>query len=143
LGNVQNYGISTTSQAIAGLVNDSYMTPARTADAIEALSPVQSVQGRTGDVVLTPADRVQLQLGIEHNVKFRTVEVGNELTGSRAQRLRLIAAGTLSRLLHIDGNIQRNYYMPHGQSESPNGTMNMRLLSTEYMKRPYAFALRS
>lgn len=37
LSNVQNYGLATLAEAQAGLVNTSYMTPLRTADAIAAM----------------------------------------------------------------------------------------------------------
>lgn len=39
LGNVQNYGIATQAEAEAGTVSNKYMTPLRTRQAIEALSP--------------------------------------------------------------------------------------------------------
>lgn len=38
LGNVQNYAVATTAEAQAGLVDDKYMTPLKTKDAINALA---------------------------------------------------------------------------------------------------------
>lgn len=57
LGNVQNYGIATQAEAEAGTSSTKYMTPQRTSQAITALSPVKSVNYRTGDVYLT-ADEI-------------------------------------------------------------------------------------
>jgi len=56
LGNVQNYGIATQAQAEAGTANNVYMTPQRTKQAIDALSPVKSVNGKTGVVTLAASD---------------------------------------------------------------------------------------
>lgn len=57
LGSVQNYGIATQAEAEAGTSSTKYMTPQRTSQAITALSPVKSVNNRTGDVYLT-ADEI-------------------------------------------------------------------------------------
>lgn len=57
LGNVQNYGIATQAEAEAGTSSTKYMTPQRTSQAITALSPVKSVNNRTGEVYLT-ADEI-------------------------------------------------------------------------------------
>ena len=56
LGNVQNYGIATQAQAEAGSVNNVYMTPLRTKQAIGVLQAVKSVAGKTGHVTLTKDD---------------------------------------------------------------------------------------
>lgn len=57
LGSVQNYGIATQAEAEAGTSSTKYMTPQRTSQAITALSPVKSVNNRTGEVYLT-ADEI-------------------------------------------------------------------------------------
>lgn len=56
LGSVQNYGIASQSEAEAGSTNSKYMTPLRTKQAIDTLSPVKSVNGKTGTVILSKSD---------------------------------------------------------------------------------------
>ncbi len=56
LGNVENYGIATQAEAEAGSVNNKYMTPLRTKQAIDVLQAVKSVAGKTGNVTLTKND---------------------------------------------------------------------------------------
>jgi len=45
LGNVQNYGIATKSQAEAGTVNTAYMTPLRVKEAIVSLAGAKPITG--------------------------------------------------------------------------------------------------
>lgn len=49
LGNVQNYGIASQSQAENGTSNSAYMTPLRTKQAIEKLSPSYVIDTEIGD----------------------------------------------------------------------------------------------
>ena len=56
LGNVGNYRVATQAQAEAGSVNNVYMTPLRTKQAIDVLQAVKSVAGKTGHVTLTKDD---------------------------------------------------------------------------------------
>lgn len=56
LGSVQNYGIATQAEAEVGTSSNKYMTPQRTKQAIDALSPVKSVAGKTGTVTISWAD---------------------------------------------------------------------------------------
>jgi len=56
LGNVENYGIASKTEAEAGTASNKYMTPQRTSQAIAALSPVKSVAGKTGAVTLVKGD---------------------------------------------------------------------------------------
>lgn len=66
LGNVQNYGVASQSQAEEGTASNAYMTPLRTKQAIDALSPVKSVAGKKGAVTLSKSD---VGLGNVDNVK--------------------------------------------------------------------------
>jgi hypothetical protein len=56
LGSVQNYPAASQSEAEAGTANNRYMTPQRTKQAIDALAPVKSVAGKTGNVSLQASD---------------------------------------------------------------------------------------
>ncbi len=56
LGNVENYGIATQTEAEAGSVNNKYMTPLRVKQAINVLQAIKSVAGKTGNVTLTKDD---------------------------------------------------------------------------------------
>lgn len=69
LGSVQNYPVASQSEAEAGTASNRYMTPQRTKQAIDALSPVKSVNGKTGAVSLGKGD---VGLGNVDNVKQAT-----------------------------------------------------------------------
>lgn len=56
LGSVENYGIASQVEAEAGALNNKYMTPQRTAQAIASFAPVKSVAGKTGIVTLVGTD---------------------------------------------------------------------------------------
>lgn len=56
LGSVSNYGIATQAEAEVGTSGAKYMTPQRTKQAIDKLTPVQSVAGKTGNVDVTKSD---------------------------------------------------------------------------------------
>ena len=74
LGSVENFGLSTKAEAEAGTVNNKYMTPLRTKEAIDVLQAIKTVNGKTGTVVLTPDDVGSPPTG-------RTITAGTGLTG--------------------------------------------------------------
>jgi hypothetical protein len=62
LGNVQNYSMATLSEANAGSVNDKYMTPLRTSQAISQLALVPLSTHTTN--VSNPHETTKLQVGL-------------------------------------------------------------------------------
>ncbi len=85
LGNVQNYGIATQAEAEAGTSSTKYMTPQRTSQAITALSPVKSVNNRTGDVFLT-ADEILVYGSIGGTVLSALEGLTDQVDGLRVEK---------------------------------------------------------
>lgn len=91
LGNVQNYGIATQAEAEAGTSSTKYMTPQRTSQAITALSPVKSVNNRTGDVFLT-ADEILVGGSIGGTVLTALEGLTDQVDGLRLEKPNKYAA---------------------------------------------------
>lgn len=56
LKNVPNYDVATNDEAEKGEIDNKFMTPLKTKDAISSLESVKSVAGKTGVVSITKAD---------------------------------------------------------------------------------------
>ena len=76
LGNVENYGIASQADAVAGVVNTVYMTPLRVKEAIQQLSPIKSINGKTGVVTFTKED-----FGLENVPNVDTTDISNITSG--------------------------------------------------------------
>ena len=76
LGNVENYGIASQADAVAGVVNTVYMTPLRVKEAIQHLSPIKSINGKTGVVTFTKED-----FGLGNVPNVDTTDISNITSG--------------------------------------------------------------
>lgn len=76
LGNVENYGIASQADAVAGVVNTVYMTPLRVKEAIQQLSPIKSINGKTGVVTFTKED-----FGLGNVPNVDTTDISNITSG--------------------------------------------------------------
>lgn len=143
LGSVENYGIATTTQANNGVDDNAYMTPLKVAQAIASRAPIRSFQGRTEAAAqLYTTDRLALGLGNSAAVDFGTLRVGNVIVNSAsANSLTMFSNFANSGWLQRSGFNNRNVLMPSFQGDDASGR-NTRLLSTQYLKVPYAYAKR-
>ncbi|MBC1824240.1 hypothetical protein [Listeria seeligeri] len=82
LGNVNNFGLASTEEAQSGTNPQKYMTPLLTAEAIEQLQAIKSVNGRTGMITLSKVD-VQLDkvqnFGVATTAEAKAGVVTNKL----------------------------------------------------------------
>ncbi len=106
LGNVQNYGIATQSEVEAGTSNSKYMTPLRTMQAIAALSPVKSVNDKTGQVTITPADiGAETPAGAQAKAEAAAGAVQAELNTHKAERATETKLGHVKAKTKKDGTL--------------------------------------
>jgi len=106
LGNVQNYGIATQSEVEAGTSNSKYMTPLRTMQAIAALSPVKSVNDKTGQVTITPADiGAETPAGAQAKAEAAAGAVQAQLNAHQAEKATETKLGHVKAKTQPDGTL--------------------------------------
>ncbi|WP_399457239.1 pyocin knob domain-containing protein [Virgibacillus dokdonensis] len=109
LGNVDNYGTSTQSQAETGSHNHSFMTPLRTKQAIEKLAPTPS----KADIGLGDVDNIKQASKVEfdshvnntsnpHNVTKEQVGLSNVDNVKQVKK----SGDTMDGDLGVDGNVR-------------------------------------
>ena len=81
LSNVQNYGVATNADAIAGLSNTLYMTPVRTADEIAAL--VGNAFTAHVNNLSNPHQTTKTQVGLSNVDNFATANQADAQAGTR------------------------------------------------------------
>lgn len=118
LGNVENYGVATQSEAEVGASNSKYMTPIRTKQAIESLSPVKSVNGKTGDVTVTKAD---IGLGNVLNERQATKTELDALKNS----LESADSNLEASINRLQSKIDSNVYPPNNTARSNLGNPSL------------------
>lgn len=122
LGSVQNYGLATEAEARSGTVNNKYMTPLRTAQAIEtlALAPLTShVNNSSNPHGVTKA---QVGLGSVENYGIATAEeaIAGTVNNKYMTPLRVMTAINNAVGARFDSHVN-NRSNPHGVTKAQVG----------------------
>lgn len=125
LGNVQNYGIATVLQAQAGTANNAYMTPLRTADAINTLA---------GNLVNThevrkdnphSVTKAQVGLGSVQNYPVATDTEARDGTATNRYMTPALTTAALESTRSDLTNHANNKLNPHNVTKDQVGLFNV------------------
>lgn len=125
LGNVQNYGIATVLQAQAGTANNVYMTPLRTADAINTLAGnlVNTHEARKDNP--HSVTKAQVGLGSVQNYPVATdAEARDGVAVNRYMTPALTTAALESTRTDLANHVN-NKLNPHGVTKEQVGLFNV------------------
>lgn len=125
LGSVQNYGVATTLQAQAGTANNSYMTPLRTAEAINVLGGalVNAHEARIDN----PHNVTKTQVGLGNVQNYPVASDAEARDGTAVNRYMTpaltaaaMAATNLTLTTHINNKLN-----PHNVTKDQVGLFNV------------------
>lgn len=121
LGNVQDYDVATTAEAQAGTVNNKYMTPLRTAEALAIAG--QGLNTHVGNLA-NPHQTTKAQVGLALVENFQLASQAEAEAGTRVDRyltpLATKQAITLQAVTPLNTHIS-NQLNPHGVTKTQVG----------------------
>jgi hypothetical protein len=125
LGSVENYGIATAAEAIAGALNTEYMTPLRVKDAItaQAVTPLNAHTARTDNPHSVTKAQVGLSVVENYGIATSAEAIAGTLNNEYMTPLRVKEAITAQAVTPLNSHIARTDN-PHSVTKAQVGLGN-------------------